>query len=238
MSMSETAKLGLPLVQPAQAQKHVTVNDAFQRLDAFAQISIDTVGVTIPPLAPVDGELHAIGSGAVADWAGHDGELGLFLNAGWLFVQPDVGWRGWRLDAASAVTFDGVDWVEGGGAFTQNGAGFVHRSIESDHAVATGATSVLTGFIPANAMVYGVTGLVLTDIGGAASFEIGVTGSTNRYGSGIGVSTGSWARGLTGNPLAYYSPTDLILTPTGGSFDGSGTIRLAVHFAELTLPRA
>ena len=44
MSMSETAKLGLALVQPAQAQKHVTVNDAFQRLDALAQISIDTAG--------------------------------------------------------------------------------------------------------------------------------------------------------------------------------------------------
>ncbi len=238
MSMSETAKLALPLVQPAQAEKHVTVNDAFQRLDALAQISIDTAGGATPPPAPVEGELHAIGSGATGDWAGRDGELGLYLNGGWMFVQPVVGWKGWRLDTASTVTYDGVDWVEGGGAFTQNGAGFVHRSIEVDHAVATGATSTLTGFIPANAMVYGVTGLVLTDIGGATSLEIGVTASTNRYGSGIGVTTGAWARGLTGNPLAYYSATDLILTASGGTFDGTGTFRLAVHFAELTLPRA
>lgn len=138
----------------------------------------------------------------------------------------------------SAVSYDGVEWVEGGGAFTQNGAGFVHRSIEIDHAVTAGSTSVLAGFIPANAMVYGVTGRVLADIGGASSLEIGVAGSSNRYGSGIGVSSGSWAHGLTSNPLAYYSVTDLVLTAIGGSFDGTGTFRLAVHFAELTLPRA
>ncbi len=118
MSMSETAILGLPLVQPAQAQKHVTVNDAFQRIDAFAQITIGAVGGGTPPLAPVEGELHAVGTGATADWAAHDGELALFLNGGWLFVQPNVGWRGWRSDTGSAVTYDGVDWVEGGGAFT------------------------------------------------------------------------------------------------------------------------
>lgn len=96
--MSETANLGLPLVQPAQAQKHVTVNDAFQRLDAFAQISITTSGAVSPPPTAAEGELHSIGAGALADWAGHDGELALFLNGGWLFVPPNIGWRGWRLD--------------------------------------------------------------------------------------------------------------------------------------------
>jgi len=33
--MDETARIGLPLVQAAQAQKHVTVNEAFARLDAL-----------------------------------------------------------------------------------------------------------------------------------------------------------------------------------------------------------
>ncbi|MGI9394421.1 MAG: DUF2793 domain-containing protein [Boseongicola sp.] len=236
--MSETANLGLPLVQPAQAQKHVTVNDAFQRLDAFAQISIGSAGATTPPPAPDEGDLHAIGAGASAEWASHDGELALFLNGGWLFIQPSPGWRGWRLDAGSAVSYDGAEWVEGGGAFTPNGAGFVHRSIEVDHDVTAGSTSTENGFIPSNAMVYGVTGRVLTNVGGATSLEIGVAGSSDRYGSGIGVNSGAWARGLTSNPLAYYSPTDLVLTAIGGSFDGSGTIRMAVHFAELNLPRA
>ena len=128
--------------------------------------------------------------------------------------------------------------MPGGGAFSGNGAGFVQRSIEVDHSVGAGATSSVSGFIPANATVYGITGRVLADIGGASSLEVGVAGSSNRYGSGIGVSAGAWLRGITGNPLAYYSDTDVVLTATGGSFAGTGVLRLAVHFAELTLPRA
>ncbi len=234
--MTETTQLGLPLVQPAQAQKHVTVNEAFARLDALAQITLaGEAGVA--PGAAVDGALYAVSAGASGDWAGEDGRLALFLNGGWVFVTPQAGWRGWRADSGVAVAFDGEDWVPGGGAFSVNGAGFVQRSVEVDHSVAASATSVVPGFIPANATVYGITGRVVTDIGGAASFEVGVAGSSNRYGSGIGVSTGAWLRGITGNPLAYYSDTDVILTSTGGNFDGSGVVRLAVHFAELTLPR-
>ncbi|QMU59092.1 MAG: DUF2793 domain-containing protein [Boseongicola sp.] len=237
-SMTNTAQFALPLVQPAQAQKHVTVNEALLRLDALAQITLNGVGMVTPPGLPTEGELYDIGASATGDWASQDGKLGLFSNGGWVFVQPKTGWRGWRVDTGSAVTYDGATWVEGGGSFTANGAGFVHRSIEVDHAVGTGASSAISAFISSNSIVYGITGRVLSAVGGATSIEIGVTGSTNRYGSGIGVGAGSWARGLTGNPLTYYSDTDLILTATGGNFDGTGTFRVAVHFAELTLPRA
>ncbi len=236
--MTETTQLGLPLVQPAQAQKHVTVNEAFARLDALAQITLVGAGVTSAPANPADGALYAVGAGATGDWLGHDGALALYLNGGWVIVAPQAGWRGWRADTGTSVAFDGVDWIEGCGAFSANGAGFVHRSIEVDHAVSAGATSIVVGAIPANATVYGITGRVTSDIGGPSTLEIGVSGSANRYGSGIGVSAGAWARGITGNPLAYYVDTDVILTATGGNFSGTGVIRLAVHFAELTLPRA
>ena len=236
--MSETARLGLPLVQPAQAQKHVTVNEAFERIDALTQLTLAGIGQSIPPVAPAEGEVHAVGSGATGAWSGQDGLVAVFSNGGWLFVTPVAGWRGWRSDTGGAVMFDGVGWVEGAGALSANGAGFVHRTIETDHAIGSGATSTVAGYIPANVIVYGVTGRVLSDIGGAASFEIGVSGSANRYGSGIGVLSGSWARGLTGSPLAYHADTDIILTAFGGAFDGTGTFRLALHFAQLTIPRA
>lgn len=236
--MAETTNLGLPLVAPAQAQKHVTVNESFLRLDALAHLTLQTMGEAVPPGSPNEGDVHAIGSGATGLWAGQDGALALFQNGGWAFVTPRVGWKGWSLAGGTAVVFDGVAWVEGAGALSENGAGFVHRSVEVDHDLGTGPLSTVSAVIPANTVVYGVTGRVIADIGGASSFEIGVTGSTNRYGSGIGTTVGAWARGLTSSPLAYYSDTDLVLTATGGSFTGSGTLRLAVHFSELTLPRA
>lgn len=236
--MAETFRLALPLLDPAQAQKHVTVNEALVRLDALVQVNLASIGGTTPPGSPAEGEVHAVGNGATGLWAGQDGYLALYLNGGWAFVAPSIGFRGWNASAGVPVTFDGVDWIEGAGSVSPNGAGFVHRTVEIDHAVGTGATSTVSAAIPADAVVYGITGRVLTAIGGATSFEIGVPGSTNRYGSGFGTGAGSWARGITGNPLAYYAATDIVLMAVGGAFVGTGTFRLAVHFAELTLPRA
>lgn len=235
--MAETSRLALPLIAPAQAQKHVTVNEALARLDALTQMVL-TANATVPPVAPVEGDIYLIGPGASDVWLGQDGKLALYLNNGWAFLVPAPGWRAWDGAAGVPVTFDGSDWVEGAGAMSAHGAGFLHRTWESDHALSSGATSIVTGAIPADAIVYGVTGRVLAAIGGAASFDVGVAGSANRYGSGFGTSAGSWVRGITGSPLAYYTGTDLILTAGGSGFNGLGTIRLAVHFAELTLPRA
>ena len=236
--MTETSKLGLPLLEPAQAQKHVTVNEALLRLDALNQITLTGVGTVAAPTNPSEGETYSVGSGASGAWSGKDGNLAVFSNNGWVFVTPLHGWRAWDVGNGVSLTFDGVGWVEGAGAVSPNGAGFVHRTMEIDHSVGSGASSTVSAALPADSIVYGVTGRVLSAIGGATSFEIGVSGSTNRYGSGFGVSVGSWTRGITGSPLSYYSATDLLLTASGGYFDGSGTMRLAIHYAELTIPRA
>ena len=236
--MAETTKLGLPLVAPAQAQKHVTVNESFLRLDALTHLALATVGTSVPPGSASEGDVHAVGDGASGLWSGQDGDLAVFQNGGWAFVTPFAGWRAWSNIGGATVVFDGVNWIEGAGALSPNGAGFVHRTIEIDHSVSAGATSSLIAAIPADMIVYGVTGRVLSDIGGASAMEIGVTGSSNRYGSGVGTGTGAWARGITSSPLAYYNDTDLILTASGGNFDGTGMFRLAIHLAELTLPRA
>lgn len=236
--MTETNRLGLPLLAAAQAQKHVTVNEGLARLDAMVQLSLTTVGATVPPGSPAEGEVHGVGAAATGDWSGQDGMLAVYLNGGWAFLAPGAGWQGWSRGGGTRVQYDGQEWVEGAGALSVNGAGFVHRSLEVEHAVDAGATSSLGGALPANTVVYGVTGRVLADIGGAATFEIGVAGSSNRYGSGIGTGAGAWLRGITGSPLAYYNATDLVLTANGGNFDGTGVIRLAIHLAELTLPRS
>ena len=236
--MPDTNRLGLPLLAPAQAQKHVTVNESLARLDALVHLSLASVGTTVPPGSPVEGEAHGVGSGATGAWAGQDGALAVYLNGGWAFLTPGTGWQGWSETGGTRVVFDGQDWIEGAGAVSANGAGFVHRTVELDHAVTSGATSAVASALPAGAMVYGVTGRVISAIGGVSTLEVGVSGSSNRYGSGIGTGSGSWMRGMTGSPLAYYSATDLVLTAEGGTFDGTGTIRLAIHFAELTLPRA
>lgn len=235
--MTETAKLSLPFVQAAQAQKHVTVNEAFSKLDALVQLRLVSGAESAPPGTPAEGDAYGVGPEANGDWLGRDGEVAVFANGGWLFVEPGVGWHAWLMDAGTQAIFDGEAWVPGAGSVSAHGAAFVHRSIEIDHAVAAGSTSTVVGAIPGDSIVYGVTGRVIEAVGGVASLGVGVSGSAARYGSGIGPVPGAYVRGLTGNPLTYYPPTDLLLSAEGGSFDGTGRIRLVVHYAQLTLPR-
>lgn len=237
MSMDETAKLGLPLVQPAQAQKHVTVNEALTRLDGLCQLVLASRGVMVPPNAPEEGEAYAVPVGAVNAWDGQDGAVALFVNGGWTFVAPRAGWRAWIEDEGVAAVHDGVSWVAGALSVSENGAALAFRSIEVEHAVSAGATSVVAGAIPARAIVFGVSGVVTEAIGGASAWSLGNdAGSADRFGSGIGTGVGAWVKGELGAPTTYYGATDLLLTAEGGDFTG-GRVRLAVHYAQIGVPR-
>ena len=71
--MSDTSThLGLPYLLAAQAQKHVTHNEALRLLDAMVQLSVLDRTRTTPPASPADGDRHLVASGATALWAGWD----------------------------------------------------------------------------------------------------------------------------------------------------------------------
>lgn len=234
--MDETPQLSLPLLQAAQAQKHVTVNEALIRLDGLAQLVLKSVDVSVPPGLAQPGDCYAVPAGAGGVWTGQGGQVALYSNGGWLFVQPRAGWRAWIDDQTRDAVFDGVKWVGGSVAVSPGGAAMVFEIVEIDHVIGAAATSVVSSAIPGDAVVFGVTGRVLQALdGGVTGWQLGVAGSTNRYGSGLGVQAGAWLRGLTGTPVAYYAPTDLVLTAEGGVFAG-GAVRLAVNLMRLSVP--
>ncbi len=48
--MSEiTPKLSMPLIMPAQAQKHVTHNEAIELLDMIVQLTLEATEAVTPP---------------------------------------------------------------------------------------------------------------------------------------------------------------------------------------------
>lgn len=227
--MSETYNLSLPLVAAAQAQKHVTVNAALARLDALAQLRVVSATQTAPPAAPVDGQSYIVPTGATDAWAGRTAQIAVFSNGGWDFVAPRTGWTAFNAATGGRITFDGAGWAAQGDAVSAGGAATIARVVEIDHALSAGATSTVSAAIPAQMVVYGVTGRVVSAIEGTLSaWRLGVQGSDNRYGSGLGLGQNSFVRGLTGQPQTYYGDTDLILSAEGGDFTG-GLVRLAVH---------
>ncbi|MBV1866699.1 MAG: DUF2793 domain-containing protein [Marinosulfonomonas sp.] len=236
--MTNTPRLGLPLLQAAQAQKHITVNEALVLLDGLGQLVLASATTTTPPALASDGDCYAIAVGGVNEWAGHDGEVAIYSNGGWVFAVPLRGWKAWVQDVQSFAMFDGGGWLAGGVALSSNNAATVQEVLEYDHVIGAGTTSSLVAAIPAHSIVLGVTGRVLTAISGTlSSWRLGVATSDNRYGGSLGVSQGAWVRGLTGSPQTYYSATDLLLSGEGGDFAG-GEVRMAVHLLRLNLPSA
>lgn len=234
--MNETSNLGLPLVQPAQAQKHVTVNEGLVRLDGLTHLTLVSVNQTVPPLGAEDGVSYGVPNGAVNEWDGHAGEVAIFSNGGWVFVTPQAGWRAWIADASTSALHNGSGWVEGAMSLSAAGAASLFRVVEFDHVLGAGATSTTTVEIPQYAMVFAVTGRIKTAFSGTlTNWDLGVSGSGNRYGSGLGLAQGSWISGMGGQPQTYWSDTALELTANGGDF-AAGEVRLAIHYFAATPP--
>lgn len=145
--MSDTTpRLDLPLLQPAQAQKHVTHNEAISQLDVAVQLTFEAMGVSTPPAEPAAGQCWAIGSGAVGLWQGQDGKIGAWVNSGWLFVSPAEGWRGWDKGTGALVVHDGGAWMAAaggaGGYDNLNGLG-VNTSSDATNRLAVASDAAL-----------------------------------------------------------------------------------------------
>lgn len=235
--MVDTVNLKLPLLDPAQAQKHVTVNEALTRIDAAYQKRVISRGLSTPPASPVEGDTYLVAAGGSGDWTGQDGEVAVYVNGGWRYLTPLPGWRLWSDDEAVELFFDGANWIADVLSFSPASAAMRAEIIEFDHVLVGGSASEdTTVSIPSHSSVFAVTGRVIGDITGSLTdWSLGVDGSETRYGSGLGLTQGAFVQGLTGQPVAYFAPTALRLTANGGTFS-SGTVRLSVHTLQFDIP--
>lgn len=233
---NETMRLQLPLLQPAQAQKHVTVNEALMRLDGLTNAVLESTLTTVPPEAVIDGQCWAVPQGASGAWSGQAGRIAVGANGGWVFVAPSRGMRAFVADRGVEAVFDGQGWFMGAATFGAMGSGLAFGMAEGDVSVGSG-TSFNTGItIPAGVMVIGAVARVTQALtGGLATWRLGTADSNNRFGQGLGKGAGSWARGMLGAPMTYFNNASLLMTGEGGGFTG-GKVRLAVHWMELRLP--
>ncbi len=110
--MTDTPNLSMPLIAPAQAQKHVTHNEALRQLDSLVQLAVSAIDQPAPPAAPVDGMRYVVPVGATGAWAGQDRKLAVFEDVAWAFYQPRPGWIAWVEDRGQQWVFDGSDWVQ------------------------------------------------------------------------------------------------------------------------------
>jgi hypothetical protein len=114
--MSLSPRLGLSYILPQQAQKHVTANQSFRRLDALVQPVVKSATLTAEPLSPAEGDAYIVPAGASGpQWSlMAANSIAAFQDGAWSELAPRTGWRVYVEALAAARVFDGIEWVAEG----------------------------------------------------------------------------------------------------------------------------
>lgn len=108
--MTDTPHLGLPLLAAAQAQKHVTHNEALFALDTLVQLACLDRDLAAPPAAPEEGDRYIVAASPSGAWTGHAGQIATWQDGLWRFVAPGAGFLAYLADEHRFVLFDGAAW--------------------------------------------------------------------------------------------------------------------------------
>lgn len=209
MTETATPKLALPLLLAAQAQKHVTHNEALLRLDATAQIAVLDRTLTAPPVSPGDGDAYLVATGATGDWVGRDGSLAVWAS-GWRFVTVAAGWLAYVVAEDAWIYHDGTVWQD---AFVA-----AHNHVVADVA---GLQSTLDGkldnsggTVTGDLTVNGNIGVGLTDptiklqVADNVTTESGPVASLSNYSNGSTATVNLSARTAAGVTRTGYWKID------------------------------
>ena len=144
--MSQTSPiLSLPYIQPAQAQKHVTHNEALRVLDAITQLSVISASLTEAPAQAAAGDRYIVAENATGVWAGQDAAVAVWVDNTWQFFAPITGWRADDNSSGEELRFDGTNWQSTTGVVNLQNvpAVGVNTSADSTNKLAVSADATL-----------------------------------------------------------------------------------------------
>lgn len=141
--MADSPNLALPYLEAAQAQKHVTHNEALRSLDAIVQLAVDDRDLAAPPASPAEGARYLVAASATGVWSGNSGKIAAFQDGAWMFHTPREGWLAWIADEDVAVIYDGSSWVAIGGTSTGAPLWGVNASADATNRLTVKSDAVL-----------------------------------------------------------------------------------------------
>lgn len=228
--MSNSANFDLTFLEAGQSHKHVSVNNALARIDALGQLVLISDDRNDAPEKPEEGDCVYIPMGE-GQFAGVNGKIAIYQNGGFEFVAPKAGWQAYITRRAEFCVFDGVEWQ----AWPKRETSLAISVLSKERRIENSPQEVMA--IPERSIVFGVSALVSEDIKGegVSGWSLGVGESKDRYGSGLWLGKGGWVKGLTGQPMTYWSETKLLISPEGGEFTG-GKVKVKLFYLDLPIP--
>ena len=110
--MDTTPNLALPLMAAAQAQKHVTHNEAILALDALVQLACLDKDLALPPASPIEGDRYLVANSSPGGaWAGWSGRIAFYRDGGWDSIVPRAGHLAWVADEGGFYVRTDAGWI-------------------------------------------------------------------------------------------------------------------------------
>jgi hypothetical protein len=224
-----SARLSLPYLAPAQAQKHVTVNEALRRLDAIVQLTVVSATTAVQPASPADGQiwLLPLGKSGAAWGAMSTDALAYWRDGAWEQVAPKEGWLAYVQDSDQLLAFNGSSW---GGPSLQNLALLgVNAAADATNKLAVSSPAVLFNHAGAgvqtklNKNAAGDTASFLFQTGFSGRAEFGLIGNDD-FTLKVSADGASWANALTVNRT-----TGAVTFPQLSTFSAGITVRAGIQ---------
>ncbi len=188
--MEQSARLALSYVAPQQAQKHVTVNETFRRLDQLVQQSVLSRTTAPEPASPNEGDayiLTAIPTGAVwGNYSQHN--IAVYQDGAWTEIVPAEGFHAWVADDDEFIIYDGASWAVLSGGSSESAAIFgVNTTADTTNRLAVKSDAILFTHddvtpgnddcqVKINKKAAADTGSLLFQTGAAGRAEFGLAG--------------------------------------------------------------
>lgn len=102
----------LNVLAEAQANGHVTFNEAMYLFSVLTRRGVNSRTTTAQPGAPTNGDAYIIPTGATGtDWSGEDGKIGYYVESVWKFIPPKEGMSVHVNDEDLDVKYSGSAWI-------------------------------------------------------------------------------------------------------------------------------
>ncbi|NSX56587.1 DUF2793 domain-containing protein [Parasulfitobacter algicola] len=220
--MSDTSPiLSLPYIQPSQAQKHVTHNEAIRMLDSIVQLTVRQADRRDPPVIVTDGDRYIVPLGGTRAWAGKDTKIAQSENGAWTFITPATGWLCYVSDTQDIQVFDGAAWGPATGGLVADdlnnlpGVG-INTTADTANKLAVSSNATLFSHagnghqLKLNKNSAADTASLLFQSNWSGHAEMGLAGSTD-FSIKVSDDGGTWFTGL-----AFDASTGAVQFPSGG----------------------
>lgn len=221
--MSDTsAILSLPYIQPSQAQKHVTHNEALRILDAVVQLVVVARDVSTPPGLAEVGDRYVVPQGATDAWAGQAHKIALFEETGWSFISPQPGWHAEVLSDGETVVYDEtVGWVGNAGRPLEAAQLGINASADATNKLTVSSDAVLLNHAGAghqlkiNKNALGDTASLVLQTGYSGRVELGLAGNDD-FSFKVSADGSAWNTALSAD-----ATSGAITLPQGATVSGA-----------------